>query len=125
MHVLNTHHVIIEIPYTCQFESTWYKEGDKFNNGPDNCIQCICIDSKVICNEDNCTPPSTTTSSTTLPPPVEEICQSEDFKCLSCECIAKIEKCDLHNDCKHGSDEDDCGKYLHDLIKLFFKVIFT
>lgn len=83
-------------------------------------MQCICKDTKVTCNEDNCTPPTTTTSSTTLPPPVEEICQSGDFKCLSGECIAKIKKCDLNKDCKDGSDEGDCGKYLHGLIELFF-----
>lgn len=110
-----TPHENIEIPYSCQFESIWYKEGAKFNSGRDDCMHCICKDTKVTCNEDNCTPPTTTTTSTTttttLPPPVEEICQSGDFKCLSGECIAKSKKCDRQSDCKDGSDEDNCGKY--------------
>lgn len=60
----------LEIPYSCRYEGKWYREGEEFRMGPNDCSICICIDTQVNCNDDACIPPTTTTSTTTttLPP---------------------------------------------------------
>lgn len=54
----------LEVPYSCRFEGRWYREGEEFTMGQDGCSVCICVDTEVKCNDDNCIP-LTTTSTTT------------------------------------------------------------
>lgn len=64
----------LEIPYSCNFEGKWYREGQQFRMGLDDCSICLCVDTEVKCSDDDCVPPTTTstttttTSTTTAPP---------------------------------------------------------
>lgn len=55
----------LEVPYSCRYEGRWYREGEEFRMGLNGCSICICVDTEVKCNDDNCVPPTTTTTSTT------------------------------------------------------------
>ena len=61
----------LEVPYSCRYEGRWYREGEEFRLGPNGCSECVCVDTVVKCNDDNCAPPPTTTTTTTLPPFIE------------------------------------------------------
>lgn len=52
-------------PFSCHFEDKWYREGEEFRMGPNGCSVCMCVDTDVKCNDDNCPPPTTTQKPTT------------------------------------------------------------
>lgn len=57
-------------PYSCRYEGQWYRENEEFRTGVNDCSVCICIDTEVKCNDDNCTPPTTTTTTSTTQAPL-------------------------------------------------------
>lgn len=42
----------------------------------------------------------------------EEKCTENQFQCNDNTCINNMYRCDHHMDCKDGSDEANCSKYL-------------
>ena len=52
-------------PFSCLFQDKWYREGEEFRMGPNDCSVCICVDTEIKCSDDNCPPPSTTTQKPT------------------------------------------------------------
>lgn len=55
----------ISQPFSCHFQGNWYREGEEFQMGANGCSSCICIDTEVKCNDDNCPKPTTTLRPTT------------------------------------------------------------
>lgn len=59
-------------PFTCEYEGKRYRSFDKFNGGPDECAQCLCLNGKVNCDESKCTilvdPPAPSVASTNARP---------------------------------------------------------
>lgn len=54
-------------PFSCLHKGNWYREREKFREGPDDCSECICENGKVNCNDESC--PRSTTTTTTTPAP--------------------------------------------------------
>lgn len=52
--------LFLSAPFTCEYEGKRYRSHDKFNSGPNGCLQCICIDGNVNCNDQACQPPVVT-----------------------------------------------------------------
>lgn len=49
-------------------------------------------------------------------------CSDKEFRCTDGSCIAEHWYCDGDTDCKDGSDEQNCRKYLEESLS---KVLFT
>ena len=41
-------------PISCHFQDKWYREKEEFRMGPNNCSICMCVDTDVRCNDDEC-----------------------------------------------------------------------
>lgn len=51
---MNSFYRIISAPFTCEHEGKRYRTFDKFTSGIDGCVQCICIDGRVNCDDSKC-----------------------------------------------------------------------
>lgn len=40
--------------YSCYHDNKWYREGETITEGVDRCRECVCVDSQMNCNDDNC-----------------------------------------------------------------------
>lgn len=45
----------LDAPYSCQYEGRRLRDGDEFRTGPNGCSLCVCHETEVKCNEDECT----------------------------------------------------------------------
>jgi hypothetical protein len=44
----------IVAPFSCNYADKWYREGEQFLSGIENCAVCTCRNGKVTCNEEAC-----------------------------------------------------------------------
>lgn len=41
-------------PFSCHFQDKWYREGESFRMGLNKCSVCMCVDTDIRCNDDEC-----------------------------------------------------------------------
>lgn len=46
--------VSIVEPLSCHFQDKWYREGETFRMGLNDCSVCMCVDTEIRCNDDDC-----------------------------------------------------------------------
>ena len=50
----------------------------------------------------------------------ESKCQDNEFMCTNGDCIDEVYRCDKHPDCMDSSDEVNCSKLFHIMLKTLF-----